>query len=358
MPDAVAAAAWLDLVEGRRCGPLAALARAGLATLSLPYAMAVHLRAFAYRTGLFPVHRLPVPVVSVGNLSLGGTGKTPLVALLVRRLLERGRRPAVLTRGYGRTERGDDEALLPEGALRVVDPARARGGRRAIERHGADVLVLDDGFQHRALARDLDLVLVDATRPLDGARLFPRGELREPRSALARADFVILTRVDQASAAQLEAARAAVTRIAGKPPAEAVHEPAGLRLWPAGESEPAKRLASASVFGFCGIGNPEAFRRTLQSLGANVAGFRAFPDHHAFTEADRDRVCREAAAAGAEALVTTAKDALRLSDSWRGASRPIRVLDVRLGMVRGADDLWGALERVCGAPVAAGRPGS
>ena len=347
-------AGYLDLVQGRRRGMLATLARAGLACLAVPYRLGMGVRAGLYGVGLLRRHRLPVPVISVGNLSLGGTGKTPMVALLAERLLARGHRVAVLSRGYGRTGDGDDEAILPEAPAdrfaRFTGASRAVTGRRATTEFGATRVLLDDGFQHWALVRDLDVVLVDATQPPGEGRLFPRGLLREPPSALARAGFVVLTRTDQASAAQLDAARAEAERRTGRAPAEAVHAPAGICNWPDGVREPIERISGTRVFGFCGIGNPEAFRRTLTACGAVVTGFRAFPDHHGFSATDREEVSRAAEAAGADWLITTAKDALRLTNEWQHAARPIRIVEVKMTLVRHAEPLWGAVDALGGPP--------
>lgn len=339
---------YLDLVQGRRQGVLATLARAGLACLVVPYRVGMGVRSALYRIGLLRRHRLSVPVISVGNLSSGGTGKTPMVALLAERLLARGHRVAVLSRGYGRTQDGDDEGILPEAPAdrlaRFTGASRIVTGRRATAEFGATCVLLDDGFQHLALARDLDVVLIDATQSPGEGHLLPRGLLREPPSALARAGFVVLTRTDQASAAQLEAARAEAERRTGRAPAEAVHAPAGIRNWPEPGREAVERIAGTRVFGFCGIGNPDAFRRTLAECGAIVTGFRAFPDHHAFSAEDREEVSGAAETAGADWLVTTAKDAFRLTPEWRNAARPIRILEVKMALVRHADALWKAVD--------------
>ncbi len=353
---------YLDHVRGRRTGLSSALVRAGLWAVSLPYDLGIRMRRTCYRIGLLRTHRLPVPVISVGNLSLGGTGKTPMVALLAQHLLARGHRVAVLSRGYGRTgirtpadassPSGDDEGLLPEAPadrlVRLVGAARARTGRRAVEEHRATVILLDDGFQHLALARDLDLVLVDATQPLRGEGLFPSGLLRERPSALRRASEVVLTRTDQASPERAAAARAEIERITGRPPIEAVHAPAAVRNWPEPGCEGLEHVRDTRAFGFCGVGNPEAFRRTLVDCGVKLTGFRAFPDHHRFDDADRDLVSREAESSGADWLLTTAKDALRLTPDWKLASRPVRILEVRIALVRDAERLWQRVDATSG----------
>jgi tetraacyldisaccharide 4'-kinase len=302
------------------------LARRGGAVefLRVPAAIfgaAATLRRSLYDAGVLPVHRLGIPVVCVGNLSTGGTGKTPMCALVADRLARRGLLPGILSRGYGTSHGPNDEALLLArllpGVPHVQDRDRVAGGRRLVER-GCGSIVLDDGFQHRRLHRDLDLVLVDATRPwglpapsAGGSAvraLLPRGLLREPPSSLARADAVVLTRASQASAQDLERLEHEIERFApGKPVLRADHRPARLR----DESGNVHELASLSgreVDLASGIGNPESFERSVRSLGAHVRTHRVFPDHHAFLPGDLADLGTER-----RALVVTAKDAVKLT---------------------------------------------
>ena len=283
-------------------------------------------RNSAYDRGWLRVARLGVPVVSVGNLTVGGTGKTPAVIWLAREFLRRGRRPGILARGFGRgKERLNDEGRLiarelPD-ALQEQDPDRLRGGRKLVER-GAQVVILDDGFQHRRLARDLDLVLVDATRPFglpsreegegaaarDPVRLcLPRGLLRERPAGLGRADAAIITRADQVSDQTLERLENDLHAAApALPLARAAHRPVRLR---------------------CGLANPDAFAHTVRGLGAEVVGLHAFPDHHPFTAADLAGLQREG-----ETLMVTAKDGVKL----QGSAASCLVLDVEFALLEGA----------------------
>ncbi|MFN0007326.1 MAG: tetraacyldisaccharide 4'-kinase [Planctomycetota bacterium] len=301
------------------------LARRGGAVelLRVPAALfgaAAKVRRALYDASVLPIHRLDVPVVCVGNLSTGGTGKTPMCALVAQRLAHRGLLPGILSRGYGSSRGPNDEALLLTSLLpgvpHVQDRDRVAGGRRLVER-GCGSIVLDDGFQHRRLHRDLDLVLVDATRPwglpAPGAgeapvrALLPRGLLREPPSSLARAAAIVLTRVSQSSAADVERLEREIERFApGKPILRADHRPARLRD-ESGAVHPLHILAGREVDLASGIGNPEAFERSVQSLGAQVRTHRVFPDHHEYVAGDL-------AALGADgrALVVTAKDAVKL----------------------------------------------
>jgi len=307
------------------------------------------LRRSGYDRGWIPVARLDAPVVSVGNLSAGGTGKTPMVAWVARELARRGRRVGLLSRGYGaRAGAGNDEAallreLLPD-VPHIQGANRVAGGYELVARHGCDAIVLDDGFQHRKLARALDFVLLDATRPwgLAGrddrsAPLLPRGLLREPPCALARADAVIVTRADQTTSAELLDLRRAIERHApGRPLALATHAPALLRALDGSRAELAE-LRGREIDVASGIGNPAAFERTLETLGARVVERRRFPDHHAFTAEDL-------AGLGSRWLVVTAKDAVKLRALSSSALASVRVLDIELALLEGRAALEALLD--------------
>lgn len=315
------------------------------------YGAAVVVRRAAYDRALAPATKLDVPVVSIGNLTAGGTGKTPASVWLVRELQRRAYRPGLLSRGYGAAPGSmNDEALLLARLLsdvpHVQDPRRARGGAQLVER-GVDAIVLDDGFQHRRLARDLDLVLVDATRPwglpsVDGREpvcaLLPRGLLREPRSSLARADAIVVTRSDQVAERELAALESVLALHApGRPLARAVHAPRAY-VDADGAAHDPRALAGREIDVVSALGNPGALERTLRDLGAIVREHRVFPDHHRYARADVDGL------GGSRALVTSGKDAVKLAalgvaHGW---------IDVEFRITRGAgpiDALLDALPR-------------
>ncbi len=302
------------------------------------YGAAVVLRRAAYDAGLAPAARVDVPVISVGNLSTGGTGKTPFCAWLVRELEARGLRPGIASRGY-RSEPGselNDEgrllARLCPGVLQVQDKVRARGAEELVAK-GASAIVLDDGFQHRALKRDLDFVLVDATRPWglpppsDGgdavSALLPRGFLREPKSSLARADAIVITRAGARTVAELEAE---IARIApGRPIVRADHRVRRLRD-ERGATHAIGDLDGRAVDLVSAIGNPDAFEASVRSCGATIREHRVFEDHHAYAPAD------VAGLGGAGTwLVTTAKDAVKLES----IGVPFRALEIELEILTG-----------------------
>ncbi|MGE5236220.1 MAG: tetraacyldisaccharide 4'-kinase [Acidobacteriota bacterium] len=281
-----------------------------------------------YRVGVRSVHRSPVPVVSVGNLAAGGTGKTPLVVALARELAIRGRRPAILTRGYRRRGRepvflapgqerpwdevGDEPALIAQavpGVPIVVDADRVRGASTAVVRAGAGVVVLDDGFQHWRLARDLDVVTVDVADPL--CTLAPR---REPPRALGRAHAVVITNADRGDVA------AALALLRPFAPRASYFACAARPTWlHRGDVRvPATTLAGVRVVAVAGIAVPERFFASLRDLGAEVVAQIPRPDHHVHTPAEVTALLREAKAANAE-VVMTAKDVVKLSPLLAGA---------------------------------------
>ena len=341
---------FLELVGGRRRGPLAAVQRFGLRLASWPYGLVVRLRNGAYAAGWARATRVEVPVISAGNLTVGGTGKTPFVEYLAGFLSQHDRRVAVLSRGYGGNGGPNDEALVLEENLPDVPhlqgPDRAALAAIAIEELESEVLVLDDGFQHRRLARDLDVVLLDATCPWGYGHLLPRGLLREPPSGLRRAGAIVLTRCDQATATELEQLRQRVERLApGVPVAETVHRPLAL-IQSGPQSTTPDWLRGRSVAGLCGIGNPEAFRRTLTDLGAEVIDFRVYPDHHAYNREDVEEMRGWARGLPAEAaVVTTQKDLVKLR-LVELAGRPVWTLRIGLAFHSGQARLEALLEGV------------
>ncbi len=332
------------------------------------FARAVAFRNALYQRGFLPIERIEAPVISVGNVSAGGTGKSPFVALLCRELMARGRRPGVASRGYkarsGSAIPAGDEAqqlaqILP-GVAQAQHPERAQAARDLLAR-GSDVIVLDDGFQHRRLFRDLDFVLVDATRPWGlpacaantatanggdfvGA-LLPRGLLREPLDALARAQLIIMTRCDQVAANVLEQIVQVIGRHAhGIPIARARHRPLGLTSL----SDSQRKLSVEWLLGrqvalVSAIGNPEAFQATIEQLGAKVAFHRQFSDHHVFSVSEAQSLaaaCRERGTA----LVCTHKDAVKLHAHAPDLPAESFALEIEFELLAGREQLAAYLD--------------
>ncbi len=329
---------YLDLVSGRKKGLPAAAARAVLRLAALPYAVATMIRSLAFDYGLIAKSRVERPVISIGNITTGGTGKTPMVEYVARHLREQGLRVAILSRGYGAGAEGgsNDEALMLDANLPDVPHLqgadRSALARVAIDELETEAIVLDDGHQHRKLERDLNVVLIDATNPFGHGWTLPGGLLREPlRTGLKRAGVVVLTRSDLVSAETRETIRKRVARFApaGFLWCESVHRPIEAIDPSGGEFEPGW-LAGKDVALFCGLGNPDAFRATVEKLGARVRDVRWFPDHHRYTQQDIADLSRWVAASGAELALTTQKDSVKLPVESLGG-RPL--LALRIGMV-------------------------
>jgi tetraacyldisaccharide 4'-kinase len=341
-------ARYRALINGQRRGAWPSLQRAGLRLASLPYGGGVRLRNWSYDRGWTRTQRAAVPVVSVGNLTAGGTGKTPCVEYVADWYRQRDYRVAILSRGYGSHGGLNDEALVLEENLPDVPHLqgadRAALAAAAVEELESEVLILDDGFQHRRLARDLDLVLLDATNPWGHGYLLPRGLLREPPSSLRRAGIVLLTRCDQANAPALAQLHETVARLApGAVVGKATHEPVAL----VNEDEaPLDRLLSKPVAAFCGLGNPDAFRRTLLDLGTRLSAFRTFPDHHAYTRADVEDLAAWARQQPADCLLaTTQKDLVKLRVRRLG-ERELWAVRVRFHVQEGQEALDRKLQDV------------
>lgn len=306
-----------------------------LFVLSLPYGVAVAFRNLLYDIGVIRQKKLSCKVISVGNITAGGTGKTPAVIMLAKMLKEEGCRPVVLSRGYGGKRKGDinivfdgrtilmgnheagDEPFLIAETLKeipvITGSRRYLTGSVAIKEFGADVLVLDDGFQHRGLYRDMDIVLVDCAAPFGNGRLLPCGSLRESPEALKRADIVILTgscpdKKEDISPLLHPFLDGGIQFFC------ACHRPLSITGGKGGESHPPDFLKGKRVFAFAGIGNPLSFIRTIEALHADLAGFLSFPDHHAFTGGDIETVRRQARKQQADLILTTEKDGVRLLD--------------------------------------------
>ena len=313
---------------------------------SLVWQAIVRTRAAAYRKGFFRSKRLPGTVISIGNLTAGGTGKTPLVLWLAERLHAEGKRAAVLTRGYRGVPAGpggvpqSDEVAIYRTRLQHLAELGVGANRFAsgkiLSRHGIEWFVLDDGFQHMQLARDVDIVLLDATDPFAEGWMIPAGLLREPKSALARADIIIVTRSPKTPAIET-----IVQRITHVPIFHAVTELLDVVRIPTNASHPLYPLTDwreKKAFAFCGIGNPQAFFDDLSRWGGSVSGHSSFPDHHTYTQRDIEKLEARAHDSGAEIMLCTEKDIFNL----RNVLLPtLPVFCVRISMgISEPDKLW------------------
>ncbi|MFV1964483.1 MAG: tetraacyldisaccharide 4'-kinase [Pirellulaceae bacterium] len=332
-----------ELVSGERRGTLAFLLRTTLRILEVPYGVAVTCRNRRFDRGRRPIHRVDVPVISVGNITAGGTGKTPMVAWLARWYRQRGVRVTLISRGY-RAKAGsqNDEALELERQLPDVphlqNPDRVEAARTAIEELDCQLILLDDAFQHRRLHRDLDVVLIDSLEPFGYGHQLPRGLLREPLSGLARAHVIALSRSDLIDAEQRQRILAEARRYA--PEAiflEMAHRPDSLLAWPHHRWS-IETLADQPSVAFCGIGNPEGFRRMLGHLRLNVVAFRVFPDHHRYQRDDLDDLTLWAAENGASTLLCTQKDLVKIQADRLGQC-DLRAVSIGIEILAGRDSL-------------------
>jgi tetraacyldisaccharide 4'-kinase len=326
----------------------------------LAYRAGVRLKRLSYDMGLRRIERVPVPVICVGTLTVGGTGKTPAVIAIARRLAEWGKRPAIVSRGFGGAKTDDeillvsptesdwrrvgDEALLTARMLPkvpvFVGVNRAAAARRAIEQRAADVIVLDDGFQHWRFARDVDVVLLDGTEPVGNGHLLPRGPLREPVSALHRADLIVLTKSNLAEEAGAWAQRLS-TRLHA-PVVQAIHRP--MRLWDLakGEAHDLTELRGKRVVSASGLARNESFQSLLRASGAEVEAALDFADHQDYAATQWEMIRRVVRESGDVTLVTTAKDAVK----WTQADiegLTVWVLEIEFEVSVGAERFWNAL---------------
>jgi tetraacyldisaccharide 4'-kinase len=306
---------------------------AALTVASAGYRGALGLRERLYRWGMLGSRRLSCPVISIGNVTLGGSGKTPVAALAVSTLQALGARPAVVSRGYGRHSRGlqvvsdrtgvrlrardggDEPVLLAErlpGVPVVVGESRYEAGRVAVERLGADVLVVDDGYQHRTLRKDLEVLVVGGREPWGNGRLFPRGRLREPLTAIGRAHLVVVT---NAPTATLQDIAATIRRYNERAPlVSAGYEVEGIREVGPGAAQPGAGVVGHRLLAFAGLASPRGFAETVAVTGAIAIGSVEFPDHHWYSARELAELAERARAGGAMGLITTEKDWMRIRD--------------------------------------------
>ena len=351
--------AYRKLISGQDGGSAAMLLRFFLGAAALVYSTVIRLRNFLYSNGWLKVHTAGVPVISVGNITVGGTGKTPLVIWLCKFLQQKQIRCAVLTRGYKATQNsklktrnyGDEPAILAEScpqARVIVNPDRAAGAAEAVDGFGVKVLIMDDGFQHRRLARDLDIVTVDATRPFGYGKMLPAGLLREPVAALKRADAIVITRCDQRPEAQLSELEKKLKSVnPDMMVARSIH--AAVCAISAGDKEiSVEGLKDKKVFAFCGIGNPDAFLDTTKGLGVDIVGSRLYNDHYHYTNNDIADIYEQAARFNADLILTTQKDWTKILNSkfsiLNSQEIPFAYLAIELKLIGGEDKLRRLIE--------------
>jgi tetraacyldisaccharide 4'-kinase len=371
----------IDVIFGRREGMRATVFAGFLQGLSYIFSGIAQSRLWLYRKRIFHDQPLGCLVVVVGNLTVGGTGKTPVVEKFARALRDRGRKVAILSRGYrsksapmwkkwwyrlSHTEEppprivsdgqrvlldseqaGDEPYMLARnlpGVFVIVDKNRVKAGAYAIKKFGCDTLILDDGFQYLPLKGRLNLLLVDKTNPFGNGHLLPRGILREPIKHLKRASYVFLTKSDGERDVELE--ELIQKHNPGVDVIECAHRPQYLQRFGSDERQPLDWLRGKKVGAFSGIAVPESFEKFVRDLGGHIAFTRRFLDHYRFTSEDFVSIFTEGIEQKVEFIVTTEKDAVRLPDGLPCAV-PIYYLRLEIDIIRGASDFDEAVERIC-----------
>lgn len=329
---------YFSVISGR-AGTWAWPMRGILGLASVGYERVIRRRNRRFDSGCRDIYRPPVPTISVGNLTTGGTGKTPLVIDLAGRLGRLKRQPAIVSRGYrsGGRDLGDELTMISNrlpGVPCVANPDRKQGICDAIKM-GADVIILDDGFQHRGVARDWDIVTIDATNPFGYGRLLPAGMLREPPDSLQRADLLVLTRCDQVSENELESLGLKLQRLAPDVPRVGCrHRVVGIVDT---SGQPMTRPLGL-VIAFAAIGNPMAFKATLDNMNLRVAHWLSWPDHHRYRLRDVDRIATLRHKVEHDVLLTTAKDAANLEGLDLSRLQPLGIVEVELAFADNANE--------------------
>jgi len=345
---------WNDDGSSNRYRP----AKTILYTISLLYRLIINLRNRLYDHKIFQEVKLPCPVISVGNITAGGTGKTPCVIWLSQMLQEQGFKPAVLSRGYGgkssspanivsdgsnillsSTIAGDEPRLIAQslkGIPVITGPKRILTGKKALDNFGVNVLICDDAFQHRQIFRDINLVLLDSQAPLGNGYMLPRGSLREPAEALRRADAFILTRSNEAMAtnviiSRLAAAESIPVFVSSHKPIDAVKGDYSIKL-------PLTELQGKKVCAFAGIARPDSFKKLILAAGAQIISFDIFPDHHRYSQKELDNIRNNFLKNKADLLITTEKDGMRLQE-FTEFLNGIYLLRIELEIISAGDSL-------------------
>ena len=315
---------YLSILYGQQRGFIAALIKSTLSAFTYPYSAVLNTRDFLYKNGVVKSTRLPVKVISIGNITTGGTGKTPLVEFMARYLLEKNKKVAILSRGYGgnnplqkNNDNVNDECLILRENLRDVPVLagknRVKNGERAIRDYDVDCLVLDDGFQHLKLKRDLDIVVIDSLNPFGGENLIPSGNLREPLKNLGRADLFIISHCNQSKKQIIKSIYTKLKNVNNDAPVcESIHRPVHIESMIDGSILGPEWLMGKRIYGLSAIGNPESFTYTLKGLGADLIKHRKFHDHHNYNREEMGYIVSEARSLDADAIVVTQKDIVKI----------------------------------------------
>lgn len=339
-----------SLINGQRRDIFAVSVAVILIPFSWIYRLAVTALREAYARNIFPRTRVSVPVISVGNLTMGGSGKTPTAIFMAKMLLTKKRNPAILLRGYKSGDSAADEQLMMRAALKdvpiVANPNRSQAAAEIAQKNQADVIILDDGFQHWKLQRNLDIVLVDCVNPFGNGRVIPAGILREPVPALKQADIIVLTKTDLGNSQDIRQQmgqsfpKALVV--------ETIHRPKSVTDIYSHHQHDLRRLV-CPVIAFCAIGDPMSFKSTLLALGSDVKEFVSWLDHHAYDLNDMEKLKDLCLKIGVRTLVTTGKDAVKLEkfkEFWKSFN--VYSLNIEIEIVKGLQEFNQRIAHVLG----------
>ncbi|MBS1257531.1 MAG: Tetraacyldisaccharide 4'-kinase [Candidatus Scalindua arabica] len=348
---------YLSILYGQQRGFIAALIKSTLSAFTYPYSAVLNTRDFLYTNSVLKSTRLPVEVISIGNITTGGTGKTPLVEFMARCLHEKNKKVAILSRGYGSNnplqednDNINDECLVLKENLRNVPVLagkdRVSNGEKAIREFGVDCLLLDDGFQHFRLKRDLDIVVIDSLNPFGGENLIPRGSLREPLKNLERADLFIISRCDQSKEQAIKSIYTKLRYVNNDAPVcESIHRPVHIESITDGSIQRLEWLKGKRIYALSAIGNPESFAYTLKELGADLVKHRKFHDHHNYNRAEIIDIISEARSLDADAVVVTQKDIVKIRNmDIKGFN--ILSLKIEIQITKGIELYKEAIDRV------------
>ena len=342
---------YIDIVSGKQLGVLPLTVKTFLFSVSCVYRLILRLRSSAYQIGLIKKRNLAVPVISVGNITVGGTGKTPFIEYVATYLKGNGINVVILSRGYGaRTKNNEtfnDEHLLLIENLgnipNIMGKDRAATGELAIEKHNANCILLDDGFQHTRLKRKLDIVLISALNPFGYENVLPRGLLREPLHNLNRADLFVITHCNLCTREELYSIQKRLNLINSKAPVtESIHHPRNITNIKDNSSLPMEWLNKKRVYAFCAIGNPDSFSRLLKLNGADIIKFKTFEDHYFYENEDLAVITKEAEQLGVDTIVTTQKDKVKIlrmvtKEELRSHAIPLCIINIAIKITKGRE---------------------
>ncbi|MBI4245493.1 MAG: tetraacyldisaccharide 4'-kinase [Planctomycetes bacterium] len=342
---------YLRIISDQTSSVFGKIIKFCLILLSFLYYFSTEVYKALVKLSIISSRKLPIPVISIGNITVGGTGKTPCVEAIAKMVSSKGGKVAIFSRGYGKHDilgKDDEELQFTDANVRrFTNESKFRIYDTISKTFNPDIVLLDDGFQHWRLKRDFDILLVDATNPFSNGFLLPAGFLREPLSSMKRADLVIITRVNQTSRSQIDKIKRKLLHANQTLHIiEAIHQPEAVKDIKTGKFHDLDILSKYNFLGFCGVGNPIAFRKTLHEIGAKIDKFTAFPDHHYYIKSDHNTLNTLAREFLCNGFITTTKDSMRLEPSFLDG--PVFTVIIQFKIVDGEKILANAINKFSG----------